>query len=279
MAGQMWMGPRGRETWVPAPMTGGQFGPVGRSTKTSSLNGGAGIDSSTSSHMEYNMSWTPTSGAILRPITDMYAGVRGPGLIYFTDLMEASQNVLPMSWAWPAQACYDAVPIVGDVRPSNVITVQGAFGFPYESARYLLDSSSVSKRLYLPIPQGFVAWVSASGSTAGPAVTVTPIAYGNVSSTPVNVAIMSPDENIAFTSFTGQGIELSLTGTGLITLSGLMVKMLPSGATPSIDAWISGGGNSGCKFEGPPVPTAYSSPEALDKVGMTAKLTEVGSWV
>jgi len=304
MAG-MWMGPRGHETWVPAPAAGGGlFTPVGYSTKTQYLNGGAGGHNSLSTHMEYNFVWNLKSRSTMRPVTDMFQGVRGPGLIYFVDPMAADQNVLPQSWAFPAQACYDAVPLAGTVRPQNVATLSNTLNYPAESARYeVVDGTPVTK-VYVPIPPGFIAWVGVHGQSNGAQMTVTTIGAGNVTGDTRALAMLSVTDDLRFSdSFTGQGIELSWvkdssttepvypsqttypSGTSYpsdgisdyMTISGLMVQILPVGVTPERGDFISGQGHSGCKFDGAPAVTPYSA--ALDMVGVTAKLFEAGSYL
>jgi len=283
MTSKMWMGPRGGETWVPAPVIGGDFSAVGWSSETQYLNGGAGTRASVASHKEYNMTWGLASRDSLRPITDMQAGKRGPGLIYFTDPFAADKNVLPEQWAFPAQAYYDGVPLIGDTRPAILTTGSGDYDYPTESAVY--DLTGTGQKLYLPIPQGYTAWVGVHGSldTGVGGVRVTAIAPGALGGTAVYAPLLGTNTdqrfNLSYSSNTYQGIELDLatdTATS-ITIAGMMVQMLPSGHTPALGDFISGQGNSGCRFTGKPTTTAYSA--ARDKIGMSAKLVEVGTWL
>lgn len=298
MAGQMWMGTRGREMWVPAPATGAEFTPVGFAARANYLNGGVGVNRSVATHMEYNMVWNVSSRAKLRPIGDMHSGIHGQGLIYFVDPMAADQNVLPQMWAFPAQACYDAIPLAGDVRPANVQTPANTLGYPAESARYRIVSGTETRSIYLPIPPGFVAWVGVHGVSNGGEVVVT------ANGADVRLPMMSVTDPDRFSNmFTGTGIDLRLvrdisttaaaypsttsypaTSTyasdgisDYMTISGMMVQILPAGVTPERGGFISGQGNSGCKFDGPPLVTAYSA--ALDQIGASAKLVEAGSWL
>lgn len=64
---------------------------------------------------------------------------------------------------------------------------------------------------------------------------------------------------------------------GSITLSGIMVQILPEGRIPLTGGFISGQGNAGCEFEADPVQTPFN--EKLDRVGMSAKLIETGPWL
>lgn len=62
-----------------------------------------------------------------------------------------------------------------------------------------------------------------------------------------------------------------------ITLSGLILQVLPTGSVPAPGTFISGQGNSGCQFTEEPKETAYSA--RWDLVGISAVLVETGSWL
>lgn len=62
-----------------------------------------------------------------------------------------------------------------------------------------------------------------------------------------------------------------------ITLSGLILQVIPTGNVPAPGNYISGQGNSGCQFSEEPKETAYS--RALDLVSISAKLVETGVWL
>lgn len=303
----IWMGPRGREMWVPAPAASPDFSSVGWSAKTQYLNGGAGVRSSYASHKEYVMTFNPTSRDRLRPITDMAAGMLGDGLVYWVDPVAADKNVLPEHWAFPGQAGLDGPVLVGDGRPETVVeTAASTLGYPAMSAVYKLDGTSQS--IYVPIPPNSTAWVGVHGATDGwGGVRVRPVLSDNSYGTAVFPEFLSvTDDTRVSESFPGgtlRGIEVDLAGSTLSTgpfpaldlypsvfflpgisapattvvLSGMMVQVLPTGVTPAPGGFISGQGNSGCRFEGKPSLTPYSAP--MDLVGMTAKLTEVGGWL
>lgn len=303
----IWLGPRGHEMWVPAPSVNPDFSSVGWNSKTQYLNGGAGVRSSYASHKEYVLSFNPTSRDRLRPITDMAAGMYGSGLIYWTDPVAADKNVLPEHWAFPGQAGLDGPVLIGDVRPNlTVETVANALGYPALSAVYTLGATSQS--IYLPIPPDCTAWFGAHGSTDGwGGVRVRPVLSNGSYGTAVFPEFLSVSDptlvNVSFAGSGFSGIEIDLIASTIstgpfpaldaypsifaipgaatpatkIVLSGLIAQMLPTGATPPTGRFISGQGNSGCKFEGHPTLTPYSAP--MDLVGMTAKLTEVGGWL
>lgn len=303
----LWAGPRGGEQWIKAPDAGGgSFDPVGWSTKSGYTNGGAGFDGSLGAHMEYDFAWETMSRAEARKITDIKQGLRGPGLVYLIEPMSADQNVLPQSWAFPAQACYDAVPLIGDARPSKTITAENNWDYPAESAEYRLTTGA-GRKLYIPIPPDHAAWVGVHGavpnesllipseftlpgvdalvgvSSGTGGLCVTPFIGSTSTGEDIYPAMLSVDDRTRMnTSFSGnvfRGIELSLKGNGAassILLSGMMVQILPIGQTPAEGGFISGQGNSGCKIE-----SATPTPISLvyDKVSLVARFTEIGDWL
>lgn len=62
-----------------------------------------------------------------------------------------------------------------------------------------------------------------------------------------------------------------------VTLSGMVAQVLPNGRTPQATGWLDGLGTSGAEFEEFPERVDYSS--ILDKVGLTATMVEVGTWL
>jgi hypothetical protein len=215
----------------------------------------------------------------------MYNGLLGDGLIYWINPFAADRNNLPIDWSAPFMACEDAIPLIGKKRPTKVLTPTNAFRYPKYSASYDLTGTPVSRTLYIPIPPGFTAWVGAHGSvpsgTGG--VAVTAILPGDLDGATTTLPWLSVNSSTRYsTSFVGgtnQGIELSIakgTSTSMI-LSGLMVTMLPTGDPVETGNFISGRGHSGCEFDEAPSEVAFNA--ALDLVGMTTTLIEVGSWL
>lgn len=281
-AGKIWMGVRGYEQWVPAPSIGGDWSSIGWSKSLQLRNGGSRVSNSRATHKEYNMSWGLGSRDSLRAIMDMYSGIYGVGLIYFLDPFAADKNALPVQWAFPGLACADGVPLVGNTRPEAITTTANTLGYPITSAKYLL--TGVAKKVYVPIPPGYTAWVGVYGEVVGTGgVQVTAITPGSMSGPTTLLTMLAVTDttrfNASFDGNTYNGVELTIVaGTSTsITLSGMMVQVLPTASVPATGGFISGQGNSGCKFETAPSQTAYSA--GIDKIGMTAKLIEVGTWV
>jgi hypothetical protein len=278
MAGVTFMGPRGAGVWVPAFAVNGDQSGVGWSSKSQYLNGRAGVLNSYTSHKEYTLTWSPTTRDALRPITDMASGMMGIGRIYWIDPMAARYNVAPEHLSWPAQAALDAPILVGSTRPTTITTPANTLGYPALSAIYSANAASVST--HIPIPPDSVAWVGWHGSGVG-GLSVTPAITATSSATPVFPTVLAvTDQTRVNTSFSGSqycGIDITLVG-GTSVFSGIIVQILPVGVTPKTGGFISGQGNSGCRFEGKPTQTPYTAVDgSVVEIGMSAKLTEVDS--
>lgn len=230
------------------------------------------------------MSWPPRSRDTYRPLLDMASGMFGDGLIYFIDPMAMDKNVLPEHWAFPAQAALDGPVLLGDTRPNTIQTPTNSNGYPALSVQYPTTGTSAS--LYIPIPPGYVAWVGQHGSSDGVGgVRVTPIQPGDVAITPVFPSMLPVTSTTRVdTSFSGdtlQGISLDLavsTATAVF-ISGVIVQILANGVTPAPGGFISGQGNSGCRFEQKPTQTPYSTGTPESELAISAKLAEVGGWL
>lgn len=284
----MYFGTRGHMQWVPACAVNPDFSKVGWSTQMQYLNGGAGVRSSSGSHKEYQMSWNSHSRDSLRPISDyadgMYDSVAGVNLIYFLDPVAMDKNILPYMWSVPSQNISDGTTLTPGQDPTVVTTPTNSLGYPARSAVYAANVSSST--VWIPVPSGYTAWVGAHGTATGAAgVVVTPTS-GMGSLTPSTLTMLPVTSttrvNASFDSAVCDGITISLTNLGSIsteqmTLSGLIVQVLPTGVIPATGGFISGQGNSGCQFAEKPTQTPRSA--ALDKIGMTARLIETGSWL
>ena len=280
MSGQMWMGTRGYERWVKAPLTGNlDFSRVGWQAQSGYLNGGASVRSSFASHKEYAMAWRGTRHE-MRLIADLATGMFGTGLIYFIDPVAADKNVLPLQWSYPALAAKDGPILAGSVRPSTVPTPSNTLLYPIDSAQYALTTTS--KTLYVPIPPGFTAWFGYAGGTGGSGpIRLTPILSGNTAGTviiPTMLAVTNQTRmNTQIAGGTNIGVVIDWNGTTAAPVAGMMMQILPNGTTPANTGYFnSGQGHSGCKFASKPSETPYSVP--ADSVGLAARLIETGDW-
>lgn len=151
-------------------------------------------------------------------------------------------------------------------------------GLPNRGAKYTLTDTSVPKTLWVPVPDGYTLHVGAVHSKTGTAaLTVSKDAGGTVT---VPADTSGAQHVIPATAVTdcGGGVTLNLTGVGTITLQAIMAQVLPDGQSPSGTRFISGQGNSGCRFSGDFTETGYSAPQALDFSALSFTLRETGSW-
>jgi hypothetical protein len=275
---KMYIATRYRGGWIPAPSINADFSEVGWGGRMEYINGGVGIQRSKPAHKEYTLVWNPDKRDYLRDVTDIASGLWGPGLIYPLDPMAMDKNLLPQFMASPVMAAYGAPLLVGDLYPILVDTAANSLKYPVQSADY--GSGTVRQRVYIPIPPGYTAWVGVHGNTPGlPTLGVLPFTGPTTTSPVVNISTQSVTTITRFSnSFSGdiyRGIEVyALSGA---FYAGAMVQVLKTGAIPGTGDFISGQGHSGCEFETTPQQTAYSAP--LDRVGVTAKLVEVGAWL
>lgn len=277
MEHQMWFGTREKMRWILCPAVEMDSPSLGWGSQTDFLSGRAHVRRSNSDHREFTMAWNMKSREDLRPIMDYAKGHYGRGLIYWGDPFTMDANMLNDQWATPWLGATDGLILDGkDARPELVKTPQNDYGYPVDSVRYNVDTTTSKPSIWIPAPPDYVLWVGAHGQDGtGGKVVVTPTTGATTYSTAVTLTTMGVDENRVNASFDSAdftGIEVSLGGAGTITLSGLIVQALPRGAEPSTGDFISGQGHSGCKFYPMPSFTPYSA--ALDKVSMAATLVE-----
>jgi hypothetical protein len=279
----MWFGNRNYMTWVPCPAVGADYGREAGVRSLRLLNGGRYQKTTKAGAKTYSLTWNRTTRDALRPITDFAEGVYGDGAIHWTDPFAMDKNVLAQSFATPSLGGYDGVILNGaDSRPELVPTSANTLGYPTESAIYTMAGDANSLKHWVPIPPGYTAWVGAHGvAGSGGVVQVKPTTGPSTYGATVNLTLLSVASttrfNASFARSSGiTGIELSLGGTGTITLSGIMVQVLPDGSTPESGGYISGQGHSGCVFDGHPSIEAYSV--VFDRVGMSANFVETEQW-
>jgi len=278
----MWFGTRAFMQEITDPQIEPDYESVGWSEATQYLNGGLGVASSSVAHQEYFFSWSPMSRAEVRRVTDYADGVHGDGLIYFLDPVAADQNVLPQSWAVPALAGLDAVPVAGDVRPATTVNPDTSQGYPSKLATYTITTETTLRSVFIPIPPGHSAWVGIHGdASAQDFWKVTPFVGATAGAEVFPTVLSTATTTRVNTEITGAtGIELSMDNTahGSPVTAGNIVQVLPTGQVPETGGFISGQGNSGCRFLGRPMRVPHTVGGGLDLVIMSAKLGEVGEW-
>jgi hypothetical protein len=275
-----YMGTRNQMLEVRAPSVNMPSSKQGYFNKVDYLNGGTSIRRSTAAHKNYTMTWNSMDRDEARKILDLADGVYGRGPIYVHDPMAADRNVLPQWWATPSQGLTDGLALNNGTRGVAVSTPVNSLNFPVNSITYTVLSGQ-TRRVWVPIPDGYTAWVGAYGADGtGGTVVATPSIDAVNNGTADTLTLLDVTDDTRFTesyaSSLYDGVELALGGEGTVTLSGIMVQVLETGVTPATGGFISGQGHSGLQFITQPTYTPYSS--ALDKVGVVAELTEYYGW-
>lgn len=282
MAGDMWFGTREYMQWVPAPALNIDASKRGWQTETAYMNGGAYVRRSVTAHKRFSMAWNLTTRERIRSITDYADGLYGDGPIYWADPFTMDTNMLPAYWAAPFMGTEDGPILSGSeyTRPEAVPSPND-LGYPLTSALYTVGTDP-KPSVWIPIPPGYTAWVGAHGQAGtGGTVVATPTTGPGTPDAPVTLTLLSVADstrfNQSFDSSSYSGVLISLGGSGTVTLSGLMVQVLPSGLVPPSGGFISGQGHSGASFVSQPVLTQYSA--VYDRVGLTAELVETNAWL
>lgn len=280
----IWFGTKDYATWVPAPSVANYASAATNwSSKVSFLNGGANVRRSFGSHREYAMTWNPKPQHMLSPISDFAHGLHGEDLIYWSDPFAEYTNIMPKDWATPVLGARGSVSVFGNQPPTAVPTSANTNGFPAFSAAITNVGNGNNKKTTILIPPGKDLIVRAYGSESGGLIRLIvrdragsslQVPWGSVNdmngTSPVRVE-GGTDGNWVEVYFNSG----SPGATAII--SGVMAQIVDAGSTPLWERFISGQGNSGCRFDGTPATTPYSA--ALNLVGMTANLVEVGAWL
>lgn len=147
---------------------------------------------------------------------------------------------------------------------------------PTQSATYTLAGDTEFQTVWVPVPDGYTFHVGGLYARTGTA-NVKVVTDNEV--TTELVPDMNPAVHVipaTAISNTGGGVTLSLTGTGTITLVGLMAQVLPNGRVPTANTFMSGQGTSGSKFVGDPSINGYSA--VRDHLALSVRLKETGAW-
>lgn len=277
MAKTMYFGTADLMSWVACPAINMGTNSVRWITTSRFLNGGASQRQSATSHMEYSMSWNPTSYENLAPILAYTNGTYGGGPLYFLDPALMNKNVLPAWFAAPfAQALSGpSLSVTGSGYPLITTTEANDMGYPTRSAQFSITTTGDEKvPLRIPVPLGYSLHVGVhGGGTSGARVSV-----GGTLGTVLSVHT-SQRTNVEVVG-TGGLVDIKFVGTsaGTINVAGVIAQVLPTGQTVSSGGFIPGMGNSGVRLMSDPTVTEYSA--ALDQVshGMTAQFIETGIW-
>jgi hypothetical protein len=277
----MYIGTRERGVWVPAPkISNYENSAVGWQTRQDFLNGGVRVRRSIASHRKYSFTWDYISRENARKITDLYGGLSGTGPIYFLDPFAIDQNLAPAHWAAPMQGAYDAPLLIKGAKPTlSDTSAVNNLGYPLKTATYP-SSSGEKRKLFVPLPDGFTLWAGVHGPVTGGTVTAAPVLTGNSVGTAVGLTALGTDSttrvNTSWAQSSGySGVEFSVQDA--VSYTGLIIQVLPTGATPATGGFISGQGHSGSDFTSTPHQEPYSA--ARDYVGVTVELEETNDWL
>jgi hypothetical protein len=284
---KMWFGNRKHMQWIQCPEAGANYTSEGTAATARFLDGGAFHRQTFNAAKTWSLSWALTSRDNVRAITDYVDGVHGDGPIYWSDPFVMDRNIAPQSLATPALAGYDAVSLMYSAEPELVATSANSLGYPAESAVYSTVTNLQERPFYFPIPPGYTAWVGVHGSVDGGSSGIqVNKAFGPSTDTGTSIipdVLSVLDEtrvNYSVDHLPGfvDGIELSLTVAAgeSVTLSGIIVQVLPTGVLPEPGGFISGQGASGCVFNGWPEKEMYSA--VMDYVGLRADFIETEQW-
>lgn len=245
------------------------------------VNGGASIRRSTAAHKRYTLTWNSVDRDDARVILDLADGLYGSGEIYWHDPFVADRNVLPQQWASPFQGAIDGVALNAGERPQRVTTVENSLNFPVFSARYNVTTPN-TKRVWIPIPTGYTAHVGIYGQdVSGGKMLAIPTFEDGSFVEPQELTLLSLSDDSRFnyqvSSSSGyNGMFLRLGGSGILTIAGMMVQVLPNGVSPETGGFISGQGHSGLSFATQPNYTPYSA--VYTKAALAAQFVETGAW-
>lgn len=273
----IYFGNKGAMQWVKAPSVDFDSSRVGWSSQVQFLNGGAGIRKSNASHAEATLTWGLMSSEearkILRPL-------RSGELVYWVDPFV--ENHAPQAWAEPWRAGYDG-PILdnSDVRPT-LFPEAAVNGYPTQSAQYSLTAATVGlrKSTYIPIPPGYSLRLGATGANvSGTArLRVTPDAGAASDMTFTAPTSTNPYSKIVVGGVNGNGVTLSLTGTGSIRLRSIMAHLSPTGSPSPSGGFVEGEGMGGSLPASEPSESRYSAVVGHANRTVSTRLVEVASW-
>lgn len=265
---QMYFGTSERMVWVPCPSINVGMNQERWGETSTYLNGGSSSRFSTASHVELSLAWNPTTHQNLYSVLDYFNGSYGEPPYYMLSPFAINTNVLPSWLASPRVASVDGPSLLVDKRPTLLSTPDNPWGYPTKTAVYAVNAGDTSSVFKFPVPPGYTFHMGAKGSSSGTAALSLngfPVALGYTSS-PTDMT----------SSTTDSWAQVSVTGAGALSLTAIYAVVLPTGEAPVAGPFVSGRGNSGLALKASPVVTGYSA--ALNSVGATVDLTEVGAW-
>lgn len=295
MAGQMYFGTRNNMKWIPAPLTGPDLTPGSYTAETTFQRGSFGLYQSLAGARQYPYEFGLKTPAQANHLLNTASGAYGD-TVYFLDPFAMNTNILPVHWSQPWMAAYGAPNLQGKDRYQQAVepTTNNTFGYPRLSAIMgdnpdngpFWDSYGPGQdpmQLWIPVPQGYTFHFGAHSND--PSNTGMMVSFytgplyglsGVATPLPNNTAQLT---NYTFTPSVNTGITVALTYQGPsnnASFSGLIAQVLPNGQPAPTGDFISGQGNSGCRFVGPVRSVGVSTAYGLQ---YSATLKEYGDWV
>ena len=254
----LWFGTEEYREWVTCPDQGLQMNSVGWSVNGTYVNGGAWADGSAAKHREYSATFSGDNEDVQR-VLDFTEGMFGDGPFYMVDPFSQFTNSLA-KWVAAPRLMHLGAPSFTYTLPTLAITTTTGLRLPTRSAVFTLPDSVNVRTFRFPIPDGFTAnlkwWGSATGSAA---------LHANGSAVAANTAVTR----------TGAWLDLTLAGSGTITIAGIMCQLRPTGDAPDFSVFQSGRGTTAVAVRSTQL-TGYSA--IRGRVSATMDLLEVGGW-
>lgn len=284
---KVWFGPENHLTQIPAPHSDLDASSVGFSASGTYLNGGGYEIDSPYAHREYNFSWPSLTTEEAYGIAQFASGIYSNDVLYYLDPFSTT-NVVTEWVSAPALAYGDplAVPRGPDGTPCGQqtglvdYTPDSVYGYPDQGVSYRLYDQNPGGRNYayfgkVLVPPNYDLYFTMRSSTATGGTEVT----GTLSDTDldntryINSTSLSSNARVL-------GLEYQYEGQVEFNLRSIMATVVPHTNPASITTggFVLGRGSSGLRFQGRPQITQYSAPEAVDVVGVSAKMIETGWW-
>lgn len=286
---KIWFGNELSARYVVAPKSGLDAPGVGYSDVVQLNNGGAFVNQSSATHREFDMSWAAATTRELSFLNNYYAGLNGPGYLYWVDPF--ADNALPPHWSAPMLTLGDWPSIVSpSVRPSPVDSPPNSYGLPYRGAQFFptgLIHNEPSRSTTLLIPRDKALHIGFTGYQNGATVRVRPQFLDGTWDEGVDLDIIRPEyaeqTNATFSGAQYRLVKLFVTPTevgGQCTIiAGRAVYTGITSFAPLASEFIMGTGHTGLRFKEAPTLAYLQSARNRNMVTAAASFVEVEAWL
>ena len=232
----MWFGTKEYARWVKVPSPSPQYARAGHSDRIDYMNGGSVARVSSTGSGERTLAWNVLTPEQKNAITEYASGMHGD-LVYWVDPVNARLNMLSPHWSAPGLTALDAPPLwTRGQRPQRVTNPNQSFGYPRVAAQYTRVGGEVSRKFYVPIPPDHTALVGVHGSNGSGSLrmryerVVAGSATGSADLTTLSVATDQRfSHEFPYSPGATEGLHIFLgSGSGSITLAGIMVQVVPT---------------------------------------------------